>query len=174
MLFGHSRGGVTALLTVGRHAGDAAFPQPAGLITAAAPSFANGLTDEQQEALLAEGFLLSPSARTGQDLRVGRAFLAEQLEDPPGHDVIGLASRIRCPVLILHGQEDPTVPAACATALGDAIGSSARVEVIAGADHVFNTPNPLPADATPSPQLQALLDVTASFALRCVTGSSDT
>ncbi len=166
VLFGHSRGGATVLLAAGRHAGDQALPQPAGIATASSPSACDMMSPQDRKTLLAEGYLVSPSSRTGQALRVGKAFLMEQIEDPRGHDLLRLASRITCPALVVHGAGDPTVPALCARQIGAAIGRSAKVEVIEGADHVFNTPNPMPPGTQPSPQLRRLLDLVRAFALQ--------
>lgn len=167
VLLGHSRGGVTVLLTAGRFADDPAFPQPVGLITAAAPSTCNSLTEDQLHQLIDAGFLPSPSSRTGEELRVGRAFVQEQLDDPPAHDLLALCSRIRCPVLVIHGADDPTVPVGCARELTSGIVDSSSC-VIEGGDHVFNTPNPMADASSPSPQLQALLDAATGFVARCV------
>jgi uncharacterized protein len=163
-LFGHSRGGVTAILTAGRFADDPDFPQPAGIITAAAPSTACSLSEEDQQRLLREGYLDSPSSRTGQHLRIGKAFLQEQLGDPEGHDVFAMAGRIKCPMLIIHGENDPTVPVSAAHELAQAAGSNARTHIIPGGDHVFNTPNPLPEDRPASEQLATLIRATVGFA----------
>jgi len=165
VLFGHSRGGVTVLLTAGRHADDESFPQPVGLVTAATPSWCNSLSEEEAEKLLADGFLESPSARTGQNLRLGRAFLQEQLDDPAGHDLLALASATRCAALIIHGSDDPTVAVSCAEELRKALGERSNQRIIAGADHVFNTPNSMPADMAPSEQLRELLYAVVHFAL---------
>ncbi len=167
VLFGHSRGGVTVLLTAGRAAGDGNLTQPAGIVSASAPASCNSLTEEQSRELLERGYLVSPSARTGQDLRLGRALLAEQRADPDAHDLLKLVSRITCQVLLLHGQTDPTVPAACARALADALRGTPGVEIIPSANHVYNTPNPMPADAQPSPQLRQFLTALGDFALGC-------
>jgi alpha-beta hydrolase superfamily lysophospholipase len=170
VLFGHSRGGVSVLLTAGRYAGADGVPQPAGVASVSAPSTCNSLTDQQQQSLLELGFLLSPSSRTGQELRIGRVYLAEQLDDPTNHDLLKTAGRIACPVLIVHGEVDPTVPAACAGQIAAACRGEAQVEIVTGADHVFNTPNPLPPDAEPSPQLDAMLTEVGNFAVACCTG----
>ena len=167
VLFGHSRGGVSVLLTAGRYAGDGTVPQPAGVAAASAPASCNSLNEEQSQALLKEGFLLSPSSRTGQNLRVGRILLSEQLERPDDHDLMRVAGRITCPVLLLHGETDPTVPAACATQIGAAVPGTPLVKIIPGADHVYNTPNPMPPDAKPSAQLHAMLGALGDFALAC-------
>ena len=164
VLFGHSRGGASVLLAAGRWAGDSSRQQPAGVIAASSPSSCMSLNAEQMKELEAKGFIVSPSARTGQALRIGKLALTEQQADPAGHDVLASAARITCPALVVHGEKDPTVPAACAHQLGAAIGDRAQVKIIEGADHVFNTPNPMPPDAKPSPQLQALLDAIVAFA----------
>jgi pimeloyl-ACP methyl ester carboxylesterase len=165
VLFGHSRGGVSCLLTAGRHADDLRLARLAGVVTAAAPATCNALTEQEAEALLREGFLVSPSARTGQELRVGKAFLTEQQEDPEGHDLLAVAGRIICPVLATHGEKDPTVPAACAEQIAAACGQG-TARIVAGGDHVFNTPNPFAPDAEPGPQLAELLEAVADFAAR--------
>jgi dienelactone hydrolase len=164
VLFGHSRGGVTCLLTAGRFADDASFPQPSGIVTAAAPSYGNPLSDTEADELLREGSIVSPSGRTGQDLRIGQAFLQEQQDDPEAHDVLSLAARIHCPVLILHGELDPTVPASAAEELRQALGERANMLIVSGGDHVFNTPNPMPDEQDPSEQLHTVLEKTAGFA----------
>ncbi len=167
VFFGHSRGGVTVLLTAGRSAGDTTVPQPAGVVSASAPASCSSLTPEQAKELLDRGYLVSPSARTGQDLRLGRVFLAEQHADPDAHDLLKVVGRIDCPVILIHGQNDPTVPAACANTLAEALPGTPRVEIVPSANHVFNTPNPMPPDVQPTPQLQQLLTTLGDFALEC-------
>jgi pimeloyl-ACP methyl ester carboxylesterase len=163
ILFGHSRGGVTVLLTAGRNVRDPSAVAPAGIITAAAPDTCNSLTKDEAHALRRDGHIDSPSGRTGQVLRVGSAFLQQQLDDPAGHDLLALTANIVSPILFVHGENDPTVPVQASEVLDNAAQRSQR-RVVAGGDHVFNTPNPMPAGATPSPQLQHLLDAMITFA----------
>ena len=170
VLFGHSKGGVSVLLTAGRYAGDDGVSQPAGVASVSAPSTCNSLTDQQQQSIAEHGFLLSPSSRTGQELRIGRIYLTEQLDDPHNHDLLKTAGRIACPVLIVHGELDPTVPAACAGQIAAACRGEPKVDIVTGADHVFNTPNPFPADAEVSPQLDAMLTGVGNFAVLCCEG----
>ncbi len=167
MLLGHSKGGVSVLLTAGRYADTPGVPQPAGVVSVSAPSMCNSMTGQQQQSLNEQGYLLSPSSRTGQELRVGRIYLAEQLEDPDGHDLLKIAGRIPCPVLVVHGEEDTSVPALCAGQIAGALRGAPHVEIVAGADHVFNTPNPMPADAGSSPQLATMLAAVGDFAANC-------
>ncbi len=167
VIFGHSRGGVTALLAAGRFAGDASVTQPAGVATASAPHACNFLSKAESKLLLEQGFLVSPSSRTGQQLRIGRAFLDEQLADPDAHDLLTLVARITCPVLLVHGELDSTVPTFCASRIAEALTDLPRIEIVPGADHVYNTPNPMPPDAEPSPQLRELLTALGDFAQDC-------
>jgi len=171
VLWGHSRGGVTSILAAGRRFRERREPSLAGVITAAAPSECCRMDESQQDALLERGVAEVVSNRTGQTLRVDRGWLKEQLDDPVGHDVLAHAASIACPMLVVHGVDDPTVPLECMERLVDAIsrGESPAVEALAveGGDHVFNTPNPMPAASGPSRQLQSFADVSVRFALRC-------
>lgn len=166
-LFGHSRGGVTSLLFASR------FRDPkqlGGLITAAAPDYASNLDDLQKNQLRTEGRLLSPSGRTGQDLYVGLEWLEEIDRAPEFYDPVLAAAHIKCPMLILHGDNDDTVPIACAHQLHNAATPNSTLEIIEGANHVFNCPNPVPAE-TPLEQLpiqtNTLIHRSVDFALRC-------
>jgi pimeloyl-ACP methyl ester carboxylesterase len=119
-----------------------------------------------QKLMREQGYIESPSSRTGQTLRVGKQYIEEQLADPEAHDVLKQTARIRCPLLIIHGENDPTVPASSAHELKAAAGDDAETLIIPGADHVFNTPNPFPPEAAPSPQLAAMLEAAIAFAKR--------
>jgi alpha-beta hydrolase superfamily lysophospholipase len=169
VLFGHSRGGATVLLTAGRHAGDATPGRLRGVVTAAAPAGCCSLDEHQQRELLRQGWAVSPSSRTGQDLRVGAQWLQEQLDDPEAHDVQAAVGRIDCPMLFVHGGDDSSVPFAEAHLLAAAAGARGAVLGITGADHVFNTRNPFPDDAVPSEQLATLLEALCRFARQVCT-----
>ena len=178
--FGHSRGGVTCTLAASRfHASDyykRYWPDTLsgygcdGLITAAAPDYACNLDDLAKAQLRAEGRLFSPSGRTGQDLYVGLDWLEEIERDPELYDPVLAAAHVKCPMLMLHGDEDETVPLECADSLHHAATPNSELAVIKGADHVFNCPNPLPAD-TPAEQLptqtRELIRRSVDFAMRC-------
>ncbi|NOG56010.1 MAG: alpha/beta hydrolase [Planctomycetes bacterium] len=174
ILYGHSRGGVTVLLTSGRLCAAATgttdqvgtvdplfakLAPPAAVVTAAAPSFTYRLSPGQKEQLAHDGFVEVVSNRTGQTLRIDRGWLDEQIEHPQAHDLSAHVKAITCPLTIVHGERDPTVPASCAhDLLGSAGGVDGRTRqiIVPGADHVFNTPNPMPLDAEPSAQLAML------------------
>ena len=178
--FGHSRGGITSTLAASRFHGKDFYQRYwpntpvgygcAGLITAAAPDYACKMDDPVKDQLRAEGRLLSPSGRTGQKLYVGLDWLEEIERDPELYDPVLAAAHIKCPMLILHGDDDDTVPMACAEQLHQAAMPNSTLEIIEGANHVFNCPTPVPAD-TPLDQLpqqtQALIQCSVDFAVRC-------
>ena len=157
-IIGHSRGGVACLLATGR-----GQVSPDKLVSIAAPSTCLSMSEDVQEDLLRSGFIVSPSARTNQDLRVGSCFLQEQLDDPANHDLLQLATQIECPVLVVHGEEDDAVPVSASSNIANQ--TNGACVVIDNANHVFNTTNPFPNGDCPSPQLQALWNATQSFLL---------
>ncbi len=161
VMFGHSRGGVAVLLAAASMPGD--FFPPVGVAVASSPHFCHRFSDAEQRQLLEEGYLETESARTGQMLRIGREFLAEQLDDPTSYDLPRRVGEIVQPVLVIHGDADPTVPIECGEHLAAAAGSRARLVRVEGADHVFNTPNPMPPDAEPSDALRQLNDELVAF-----------
>ncbi len=150
-LLGHSRGAVACLLAAGRGA-----VVPDRVITLSSPSNCNSLDEETQQTLLRNGFIESPSSRTGQMLRVGAPFLQEQIDDPAAHNLLPLVATIPCPITVIHGEDDPTVFVSAADRIAGAA-QRATVTRIPQGDHVFNTPNPFPLDGSPSPQLAAVL-----------------
>jgi pimeloyl-ACP methyl ester carboxylesterase len=156
------------LLAAGRHPGER--PLPAGLATASAPCTCNPLTANETNLLLAQGWLVSPSSRTGQALRIGKAFLLEQQEDPDSHDLLALCARIQCRSLIVHGDQDATVPVEHAGRIAAALPRPPQLVIVRGGDHVFNTPNPDPPEAEASPQLSEVIDALGTFALECCGG----
>ena len=161
-LLGHSRGGVTCLLTASdRFVGDKPNT-PACVVTMAAPSRANSLSEAEREAMRERGAIETVSSRTGQTLRIGRAWLDEQLDNPYEFDVLAACTAIGCPVLAVHGEADPTVLPGAAMMIADTC-PDGEAYLILDADHVFNTPNPADPHAQNSPQLTELIGVVSSF-----------
>ncbi len=163
VVFGHSRGGVTTLLT----AGDPdVCTRLSGVVTAAAPSACSRLGPEQIQMLKRAGKIASPSSRTGQTLYVGRICQDEIDADPSWHDPCRAAAAITCPVLLIHGTDDTTVPISEAEELHQAQ-PEARYLIIDSASHTFNAPNPLPLDQAPPPEAQQMIDAACGFAVEC-------
>lgn len=168
VLLGHSRGGVSVILAAGQRCRAGEQPLPAGVITLSAPDSTCNWDADLREEVLEQGFTVVKSNRTGQVLRIDARWLREQIDDPDGHDVLAHIGDISCPVLIVHGEADPTVSAGAAHHLVAASGGNARLVLVEGGDHVYQTPNPDPPDAEPSAQLGAVIEATTAFARSCV------
>ncbi len=157
LILGHSRGGVSTLLALGRGTVEAD-----SAIVLSSPSECLSMDEETQQKLLVEGRIEVTSGRTGQELQVGKAFLEEQLEHPEDHDLLTLAQKIDVPCLLIHGENDPTVSVSHAVALSSKIKQQTLAR-ITGGDHVFNTTNPFSIGSEPSCQLTEVWSVIAQW-----------
>jgi len=151
-VFGHSRGGLTSIL-----AAEKLSDRLSALITAAAVADPLRVPEDQQKALLEAGRLPIESARTGQTLYVGKAWLQEILDLGDQLNPVRAISEVSANIQIIHGDADPTVPAADAHALA-AANAASQVVILPGANHVFDAPNPLGLDETPPKNTQAMID----------------
>lgn len=165
VLLGHSRGGTAVLLAAGRAVeGGGALSMPDGVVTIAAPADADRSTPEMHDGFTKDGHVMVRSNRTGQELKIARSFIDEIADDPVGHDPVHCAGLISCPMLLVHGENDPTIPVTDLDRLVAATSEHPRVLkcVVAGADHVMNVPNPLP-EGQSSPQLDVALAALVGF-----------
>jgi len=162
VLFGHSRGGLTALLAAASHR-----DRLAGVISAAAPADPVRLSHEQREQIRKQRRLLSPSGRTGQDLYVGLPWLEEVEADPDRFNPRRAIGELSIPVLLLHASDDDTVPVDDAKRLYDASDGHAELTVFDGGNHVFNAPNPLPLEDDPPPLTTKFMERVVAFAGDC-------
>jgi alpha-beta hydrolase superfamily lysophospholipase len=165
-VFGHSRGGVTALLTTRwmLEEGDPAAPDR--VITAAAPARINRLSEEEIAVARRDGTLERRSHRTGQTLWMDRVWIDEQEADPAWHDPLTAGARLveaGVPWLILHGDADETVPIDEGERYRSAAGGEPAWRALPGGNHVFDCPNPPPpAEALPA-TTRATIDAVLGF-----------
>ena len=166
VLLGHSRGGVSAILFAGRQTAGSQPPKPAGVITAGSPDRACGMSDSEKDELRARGYLESPSARTGQVLRIGLQWLTEQEADRDAHNVLDNVRKIECPILVVHGENDETINVQSAVSIADAA-TNVHVARIKNCNHVFNAPNPPPSNIREIPELRQAIDEIVKFSRDC-------
>lgn len=159
VLVGHSRGGATALLTAGRHAGRGDID---AVVTLAAPDSCCSMSAEAQRAWLESGFLDVKSNRTGQAMTILSRWLEDQIADPAGHDLPARTADIRVPVVAVHGSEDPSVAVECAARIA-AAARDGRSVLIPGTNHVFDMPNPPVAGGSESAGLVGVVNAIASL-----------
>lgn len=129
VLFGSSMGGTVALLFA------ASNPRVAAVVTLAAPLHPENfpkrvLTLDQLRRWRERGY----TTYNGQRLNVSL------LEDLEKLDVPTTARRIRCPVLILHGDADEVVPVAEAYELHEILAGPKRLAIFKDTDHRFADP----------------------------------
>lgn len=133
ILLGHSLGGTLALL-------HAAHEPVDGIIVVSAPvrtvNFAERLSPEQREQLRSVGFT-TWNMRTAVGTvpyTITETFVKELMALDP----VAIASRIACPVLLLHGREDRAVTIDETMALAQALPREGFA-IIDGADHNFSS-----------------------------------
>jgi len=167
VVFGHSRGGVTALLTTRWMLDEGDDATPNGIVTAAAPAQINRLSEEEIATAKRDGVLERKSNRTGQTLWMDRVWIDEQEADPAWHDPLTAGGRVvtaEIPWLIVHGTGDTTVPIDEGEAYERAGAGRARLHRIEGAGHTFDCPNPAPPMAELPANARELIDATLRFA----------
>jgi len=153
-VLGHSRGGVTALLTAG------AGRRIKAVVSLSAPAGTDNLTKHQKQIIRDVGYIVSPSSRTGQDLRIGRALLEDLDRNAEELDMLAAVGRIEAPLMIVHGAADASVPVDCARVIARAYGGEPEMLSIEGASHTFDCVNPF---ESPSPALDELIAAVSAF-----------
>lgn len=131
-ILGSSMGGTVALLFAAQE------KRVAALATVAAPLHPqkiseNILTPSDVEQWRREGFLYYHGRRINLSL----------LKDLEGLDVPSAVKKIACPVLILHGDRDDTVPVEEAHELYGHLTAPKRLVILSGADHRLSEPSHL-------------------------------
>lgn len=114
-----------------------------GLIgIASAPDFTEeliwaGLTDTQRQAFLSQGIIQAPSQYENQ----GFPITLQLVEEARSHLILPKALPIKCPVHLIHGDNDRDVPAELSHRLAKNIQSpELTLTFIKGGDHRLNTP----------------------------------
>lgn len=156
-MFGHSRGGGTAILYT------ADEPAVNALVTWAAIANANRWTADAVEGWRQRGYVEISNSRTGQVLRLGTALL-EEVESLGATtlDIESAAQRVRVPWLIVHGTADETVDCSEGERLHERSKSVSTLRLVFGANHAFEAKHPV---TTPSPNLDIVVRETVDFFL---------
>ncbi len=105
-LWGHSRGGVIAILTALADAGVVA------LVTWSAHAHPDHYTTRQKELWRAKGELAFTDYASGTALALGQAYLDDIERNRAAYAVGARAQDLAIPHLVVHGEHDPTVPVA--------------------------------------------------------------
>ena len=155
-LVGHSRGGALVLLKA------AEDPRVRAVATWAAVA---DLHPRWPAEVLAQwqrdGVLYVPNSRTGQQLPMYYQIAEDFYAHRPRLDLPQLMPGLRQPVLLIHGDQDETVPLAAAHQL-QAAQPNAKLLVVPGAGHMFGGAHPWAGPALPAPA-QLIAERTIEF-----------
>jgi len=158
-LVGHSRGGALVLLKA------AEDPRVAAVATWAAVA---DLHPRWPAEVLAQwqrtGVHYVPNARTGQQLPMYYQIAENFYQHRARLDLPALLPGLRQPLLLVHGDQDETVPLAAVHQLG-AGQPAAEVVVVPGAGHMFGGAHPWAGPELP-PQAALIAARTADFFAR--------
>ena len=135
-LVGHSRGGGVALLAA------PGMNNLCGVVTWSAIARADRWDGPTRERWRREGSMDIVNTRTKEVMRMSTRILDDCEAHREELDIPSAVSRLRQPVLLLHGGRDESVPVEESLILAEAGRDTSRV-VIANASHTYNAIHPL-------------------------------
>jgi pimeloyl-ACP methyl ester carboxylesterase len=147
-LIGHSMGGGISII---KTAEDKRIKK---LVTMASiSSFYNLWPKQAEEQWRLQGILYMLNSRTNQQMPLKETLLDDLDKHPARLDILGKAAAITQPWLILHGDEDKTVPLSHAKEIHKAQ-PHAQLIVIKGGDHTFGGSHPYAKNMLPNTLLE--------------------
>jgi alpha-beta hydrolase superfamily lysophospholipase len=161
-LFGHSRGGGTAILfTAGVDS------NVSSLVTWASISYPNRWSSEDVITWRRQGYADVTNSRTGQVMRLDTDLLDDvELHGKTKLDIEAAAGKIKVPWLIVHGTGDETVPSSEAEKLHALSPGVSTLRLIKDANHGFDAKHPL---GEAPPVLEKVVLETVKFFVRNAT-----
>lgn len=154
-LLGHSRGGVSAIITAVED------ERVRALVTWSSVSYLDRWSDEQKREWKQRGRIEVLNTRTGQMMPLGLELLEDVEENRDRLDLLRAASRLTVPYLIVHGTEDESVDVSEAEEIyGEAPEGTTRLEKIEGTGHTFGAVHPFEGS---TPALDRVIDLSAGW-----------
>jgi alpha-beta hydrolase superfamily lysophospholipase len=158
-MFGHSRGGGTAILYTA-----AADAHVSSLVTWSSISYPNRWSSEDVITWRRQGYADVTNSRTGQIMRLDTDLLDDvELHGKTKLDMEAAARKIKVPWLIVHGTGDETVPSSEAEKLHALSPGVSTLRLIKGANHGFDAKHPL---GEAPPVLEKVVLETVKFFVR--------
>lgn len=159
-LLGHSRGGATAVLKAGVRR------QVRALVTWSAVASTERYRQQYEPTWEAGEVVQIENARTGQQMPLRRNVLDDLRAHPDLLDVTAAASSLEIPYLVVHGEDDESVPVAHARELAEAAGEHATLHVVEGTGHTLGVGHPFEGA---TPELEEGIAVSAGHFRRHLT-----
>lgn len=154
-LIGHSRGGGIAIL---KAAEDRRVKKIA--TWASVSEFGKFWKQDQMEQIMREGVIYVENTRTGERLPLYRQLYEDYALNRQRLYIPERAADLRCPMLVIHGTADASVPVSAAHDLCR-YQPAASLQLIEGADHTFGARHPHSGDLPDA--LQQICDYTLAF-----------
>lgn len=158
-IIGHSRGGAIALIAASQ------APSVAAVATWSSVSTLDRYTKEDRQKWRKRGYQEVINSRTGQVFKMGIPILDDiEKYARTKLNVLQAVKNYKRPLLIIHGQDDETVPNYEAEHLniyGDPANTS--MSLIPGGSHTFGATHPF---SETTPQLEMVLENSLGFFLR--------
>jgi dienelactone hydrolase len=154
-LIGHSRGGGIALLHTHND------PRIKSLVTWSSIATVDRYSAEQIELWKNQKYLEFENKRTGQLMRVGIDLYKDIQKNKKKLDILVAAEKIETPTLIIHGQEDESVPVKEAHTIFEHLAAPQKeLLIIEGGTHTFGARHPL--ESMPE-ELQTVFELTENW-----------
>lgn len=158
-LAGHSRGGGVALLKASE---DKRVKKL--VLWASLSEFDSFFRPETIRQWQESGVVFAVNSRTGQQLPLKQQFYQDYLDNKAALDVRKAAKLLSVPLLILHGDQDESVPFSHAEALYELVPHSILIKV-EGGNHTFGAKHPFDPESDVTEMLDELLENTYEFLL---------
>jgi dienelactone hydrolase len=154
-LLGHSRGGGVAIL----HA--SLDERIKSLVTWSAISTVERYSEEEIALWEKMGYLEFENKRTGQLMRVNKDLLDDIRANKDSLSILSAAGKLDIPTLIIHGQDDDSVPVVEAEKIYEHLKAPHKeLMLIEEGNHTFNAQHPL---QSMPPQLETVFDLTENW-----------
>ncbi|MBL7990804.1 MAG: prolyl oligopeptidase family serine peptidase [Candidatus Kapabacteria bacterium] len=159
-LLAHSRGGASAWVLGER------FKEVKKIAALGTIARLDRFTDRAKQEWRKNGFFAVQNARTGQELRIDAGYLDDIAENASRLEPLQTIKRLRQALLLVHGDQDLTVPIAEAETLyGAAQKAKCNVhwETIPQAAHTFGISHPMTAEQAAKPAFVQTLSLLEKF-----------
>lgn len=117
-------------------------------------------TASQVEKLKENGYIFVRVPDSVIQIRIDRVVYDDFIQNQEKYDIIKAISKLKIPILIIHGTADAIVPMIEAEQLRNANPNYAKLILIHGANHLFNIKHPM---VQPSEHINRAIDETVKF-----------
>ena len=154
-LLGHSRGGGVSLIF-------AANDERIQCVTTwSAIARVERYNDETIKQWEKEGYIEMENKRTNQMMRLNKEFLEDIKKNGKKLNILKAAEKLEIPALIVHGENDESVPVSEANEIYNSLdGFGNELEIIEGGTHTFGIRHPVEGV---TPEFETVVDLTEIF-----------